>query len=411
MKNKKGFTLIELLAVIVIVAIIATIGVFAVTKIMDNARINSLKDTALAVKKTAKLYETNNDLTKTTTILNMTPDKGSEESLIDLDKDPWGKPYEAVVATITKESDELITFDIYLQTNKMTYSLTETVVDNQTTVTESLSEPIPNEILAIMNPIADILIVGGGGGGCEGGGGGGGFVTATENLSTARSINVVVGAGGAGSYYNTTLGEWLSPTAGNNSSFSSLIAYGGGAGGCHESAGGDGASGGGGGASGILRTGGMAIYGEQGYPGGSNAWSGDNYLLEGGGGGAGGSGGIGSGIQPGNGGPGRLSNITGTNTYYAGGGGGGGWYWHFGNGTGGIGGGGDAGAPAGIGSPNTGGGGGGAGHESADGADGGSGIVIIRYLKDAVNATGGIISYDGDYKIHTFNSSGTFVVQ
>ena len=38
MHSKKGFTLIELLAVIVIVAIIATIGIYSVTAIMNNAR-------------------------------------------------------------------------------------------------------------------------------------------------------------------------------------------------------------------------------------------------------------------------------------------------------------------------------------------------------------------------------------
>jgi hypothetical protein len=79
-------------------------------------------------------------------------------------------------------------------------------------------------------------------------------------------------------------------------------------------------------------------------------------------------------------GDGRAYDISGTLAYYAGGGGGGG-STTTAFGSGGLGGGGDGGnngtAPT-QGGPNTGGGGGG-GNNSRVGADGGSGIVIIRY--------------------------------
>ena len=49
----KGFTLIELLAVIVILAIIALIAIFAITRLMNNARFNTLTNTALAARNAA----------------------------------------------------------------------------------------------------------------------------------------------------------------------------------------------------------------------------------------------------------------------------------------------------------------------------------------------------------------------
>ena len=74
-------------------------------------------------------------------------------------------------------------------------------------------------------------------------------------------------------------------------------------------------------------------------------------------------------------------------------------------------GGGGAGSPAGTtgvnGTANTGGGGGGS---VSGGGNGGSGIVIIRYLTGSVTATGGTVSTDGNYTIHTFTSSGLFEV-
>lgn len=83
----------------------------------------------------------------------------------------------------------------------------------------------------------------------------------------------------------------------------------------------------------------------------------------------------------GNGGDGIMSNISGSNVYYAGGGGGGS---ISGFGTGGLGGGGNggrtgSGADCANGAPNSGGGGGSDNGKSANGY-GGSGITIVRYL-------------------------------
>jgi hypothetical protein len=40
--------------------------------------------------------------------------------------------------------------------------------------------------------------------------------------------------------------------------------------------------------------------------------------------------------------------------------------------------------------------------------NGGSGVVIVRYLGNQ-RATGGIVSTSGGYTYHTFNSSGAFI--
>lgn len=60
-------------------------------------------------------------------------------------------------------------------------------------------------------------------------------------------------------------------------------------------------------------------------------------------------------------------------------------------------------------------GGGGGGCATADGSgdnggNGGSGIVMIRYPGASAQATGGTITYLGGYVIHTFTSSGSFVI-
>ena len=82
-------------------------------------------------------------------------------------------------------------------------------------------------------------------------------------------------------------------------------------------------------------------------------------------------------------------------------------------GEGGGDGGGDGGGPSAgtVGNPggtNTGGGGGGGNWNNANGAAGGSGIVIIRY-QGTQRATGGTITSNSGYTIHTFTSSGSFV--
>jgi hypothetical protein len=63
-----------------------------------------------------------------------------------------------------------------------------------------------------------------------------------------------------------------------------------------------------------------------------------------------------------------------------------------------------------AGTTNTGGGGGGFHDQSGTpqvGANGGSGIVIVRYA-GAQRGTGGSVTSSGGFTYHTFTSSGTF---
>ena len=247
---------------------------------------------------------------------------------------------------------------------------------------------------------ADILVVAGGGGGATslaasyngGGGGAGGLLTlSSQSLSSGTGYTCTIGGPGAAG------------SAGGNSVFNTSTAHGGGGGGTNG-AGGTGGSGGGGGGAGTA-TGGTsnASGGELGNAGGVGS-GGAPYYYAGGGGGAGTAGiaGTAGTTNIGQGGAGYTSallnamaaatstgQLVSGNYYYAGGGGAGG------NNTqalGGAGGGGAGGYPStyynGVaGTPYTGGGGGGgqaspsSGGYSGVGGLGGSGIIIVRYLK------------------------------
>ena len=232
-----------------------------------------------------------------------------------------------------------------------------------------------------------------------GGGGGGGVVEAYTTINTGRN-RVIVGP--------VTVGAYNVPTGTSSlSSFSDIVAYGGGWGGGSYTIGNNssGASGGG-------RTTapfGVALLISGGYQG-FNASS-DGVTT--GGGGAGGP-------AVGNiGGPGKASDITGVIAYYGGGGagttqdvilpslGGGGGSSGYRN-TLGLPGGNIAGM---SGSANTG-GGGSAGVGDARSwpiANGGSGIVIMRY-QGAPQALGGQITTVGGDTVHTFTASGDFIL-
>jgi len=247
----------------------------------------------------------------------------------------------------------------------------------------------------------DYLVVAGGGGssafssggGCAGGGagglrstvvatGGGGSLESALSV-TAQAYTITVGAGG-------TYASGSNGNAGSNSTFSTITSTGGGYG-AYSGNGGNGGSGGGGyGYPASTYTGGTRVTG-QGYAGGAGSTDGATWTASAGGGGAGavgatttsggegGAGGIGVSIP-------IFANVTGTGiaTYYAGGGGGGTTKPNTRSGDGGLGGGGNGGRQGVAGSnaiTNTGGGGGGAGGAGATVAgNGGSGIVIIRYL-------------------------------
>jgi hypothetical protein len=239
---------------------------------------------------------------------------------------------------------------------------------------------------------ADVLVVagGGGGGGRRGSGGGAGGLLgfASQSLS-ATGYTVTVGAGGIGG-----TGVGADATTGGDSQFGALTLVKGGGRGADAtgpSVGGNGGSGGGG----IDGDAGGTATSGQGNNGGGSTGGAPNY-GGGGGGGATVAGGGATTTTSGAGGNGSSAyssyglatgtgqNISGT-VWYAGGGSGGlyqgGTLGAAGNGGGGLGTLNDTTAGAGL--PNTGGGGGGGGYQSvgANGGAGGSGIVIVRYLK------------------------------
>jgi len=237
----------------------------------------------------------------------------------------------------------------------------------------------------------DVLVVAGGGGtgsNFSAGAGAGGLLTFTSQSITSNKT-VTVGAGGAGNASGVG-------TNGADSIFGALTtAVGGGNGMYNGSSEQGGSTGGSGGGKTNSQTTGFAGTSGQGNAGGGG--SGTTNGGTGGGGGAGavgtqgtfaisGAGGVGSSTAISGGATTAAGQLSGGIYYFAGGGGGGAF---DGNqtaaGAAGLGGGG-AGA-RGIGAPvnanpgtaNTGGGAGGASAYSAPGANGGSGIVIVRY--------------------------------
>lgn len=267
--------------------------------------------------------------------------------------------------------------------------------------------PMSGTFTPKQNLSCDILVVAGGGGGGGAGGGGaaaGGGGAGSVNLYSAQSTTsgtgytVTVGAGGSG-------GTGSPASNGTNSSFASSSATGGGAGGSiNGSSGGfptsgatSGGSGGGGyGWSGTNGTGASAGSGSLVFAGGNGASSSGSYGFGGGGGGSNANGASGSSGYAGVGGNGTsaysawlTATGTGVNGYIAAGGGG--TAYNAGSavsgGTGGLGGGGNGllftssillNTSAGL--PNTG-SGGGAGGLAVNGANGGSGLIIVRYAK------------------------------
>ena len=260
----------------------------------------------------------------------------------------------------------------------------------------------------------EYLVVGGGGGGggvIGGGGGGGGVVTGSTDVASG-SYAVTVGSGGSGGTGWNTAGQ--QGARGGNSALGSIIAQGGGGGGAHgglascSAAVANGGSGGGGASLASPGCTGSGTAG-QGNAGGSAT---GNPNTGSGGGGAGGPGAtattVGSVFTAGSGGPGVSNSLAGSvQTYGAGGAGGARTAASCsgtpvictgtpGQGTGGSGFGstlqvkelaGDARA-------NTGAGGAGAGYWSDTtanaGGNGGSGVVVVRYLASSgITATGG----------------------
>lgn len=292
---------------------------------------------------------------------------------------------------------------------------------------------LPNTALNNTQIPVEFLVVGGGGAGGAyngGGGGGGGVCAGTTKMNLAPStIAITIGAGGEASVdYLTRGGSGTCSRFGQPATGVCMIADRGAAGGTAfppfattQAVGCSAATGGGTSRSPAGIAGGLgntpARDPVQGYDGGAS--------LAGGGGGAGGAGCQGT-PRAGVGGPGRASSITGTLCRYGGGGGGG--DQTPGSGAtlsnGGLGGGGNGGTVndptdtcavqySQAGAVNTGGGGGAGGLSFAlagSGANGGSGVIIMKYpsiycVTDSACASVGTTICSGSSKITTFNES------
>ena len=287
-----------------------------------------------------------------------------------------------------------------------------------------------SNLTATVPPLTvDYLVVAGGGGGGQytsGGGGGagglrtsygsitggGGSAEASLNLTTGTSYSVTIGTGGSGG------AGTAEPTNGNNSVFSTITSTGGGGGAGYKGSffvSKTGGSGGGGTYAGGAEAGAAAVTNPvQGFAGGNGT---NNSTSQGGGGGGAGAAGV-SGVanKAGDGGVGIQTNITGVQTYFAGGGGGGS-YPSGTPGAGGLGGGGNgatfsvsSGTNPTAGADNSGGGGGGTGSNSQNNpaANGGSGVVILRYPNAFTVTIGagltGSTATDGSDKVTTFTA-------
>lgn len=314
--------------------------------------------------------------------------------------------------------EETFTNDGILKTLDNSKTFTEDAIIRDVSGDKSITEDaivqsLNNEIfttdamVTVNTLVIDVLAVGGGAGGGggtsgnggSGGGGAGGYQYITGHNVSVGSYAVTVGNGGTGG------NPYSSGDSGGDSVFDTITANGGGSGG-NANGGGTGGNGGCGGGGGAYCAGGT---GSQGGNGGSSSLP----LL--GGGGGGGANGNGSNNR-GAGGDGLANSISGVSVTYAGGGGGGYGIGAGGTGLGGAGGGGNGGADQQNGSNGTdglGGGGGGGAHRnpgSTSGGNGGSGVVIIRYLtSDFGVCTGGIKTVDGSYTVHTFTSNGTMI--
>ena len=273
----------------------------------------------------------------------------------------------------------------------------------------------------VTTPTLQYLVVAGGGGGggqVGGGGGAGGMLTGSINYPAAGVVfTATIGAPGVGQGDG---GGGRHGTNGANSTLSgtglSVTSIGGGGGGGYTGTY-NGAAGGSGGGAGNKNSSGGAGTSGQGNNGGNSGnldWSG------GGGGGAGAAGNASTNTSASSvssdGGDGAQSSITGTATYYAGGGAG--CFQYSGVAEGGQGGGGNGGwgtslAPT-VGTANLGGGGGGSRDLPAGpyiGANGGSGVVILRVNTTAYSGTTSgspTVTTDGDFTVIKFTGNGSY---
>lgn len=315
--------------------------------------------------------------------------------------------------------------------------------------TQRVMSPDNSSALKSKIQIQYLLVGGGGGGGGSqtgekkgGGGGAGGMVEGTLVFDSGTQLYVRVGNGGSGGSGNDP------GNTGNKSSLSTpnvdIDAWGGGLGKGYNSYtdnDGWGASGGGLDSHAAVTDRAIPGYVNQGNPGGQpytgNVVSYPQGSRSAAGGGGAGDKGQDAGVSSaGDGGIGRMSYITNTGVYYAGGGGGGARHTHP-AGNGGTGGGGAGGqapneysnsayANGNNGTVNTGGGGGGAATGAnayfpapGTGGSGGPGVIILRFPQSVTftETGGGSITYSGpspvpgtvDERYYTFTQGANYI--
>ena len=264
----------------------------------------------------------------------------------------------------------------------------------------------------------ELLMFGGGGGGgggfAGGGGGGGGCVYATYFVIPGVTYVVAVGAGGGN--FSTGADTSFYPQNFSTISDGSIVAYGGGRGGNDGGAGPDpGGCGGGGTWRNATGKFGAIAYQRQGFNGGRGTEAiGYTSSAGAGGGGTGGSGGDASSGTGGTGGAASATYFRGSAEYFGAGGGGGGNTAGAGGGypgtsiggAGGAGTGGSSGSSATAGRASGGGGGGANGYGA--GGSGSAGILFLRYL-GSQRGTGGTVTTSGNFTIHSYTGTSTFV--
>jgi hypothetical protein len=307
-----------------------------------------------------------------------------------------------------------------------TYSVTAKAVNVAGAYVDSPSSSADSIVITATYNIDYVVVAGGAGAGGDlgGGGGAGGYRSSWNNETSGgggSSETAIVATPGSNTSYTVTVGGGGGGNSsngvgsnGSNSVFGTVTSTGGG-GGAGDAA--YPASGGSGGGASSQRSPGASGTSGQGYAGGS--FSSFQGNAGGGGGGAAAAG------QPahatgngGSGGAGRASTISGSSVTLAGGGAAGGDSrvtfnapGAGGAGGGGNGGGGGSNVAGSAGSANTGGGGGAGSQFGGDGAAGGSGKVILRMLSSMYSGTTSgspTVTTVGDYKVLTYNSSGSY---
>ncbi|HOX96668.1 MAG TPA: hypothetical protein PLI45_04805 [Candidatus Woesebacteria bacterium] len=228
---------------------------------------------------------------------------------------------------------------------------------------------------AFVGNVEALVVAGGGAGGVgtnSGGGGGGGLIYDSSHAVTATGYSITVGNGGQTASAN-----------GGNSVFNTLSAIGGGGGGSPGGTGKDGGSGGGGSANGTGLAGGSGTTGQGNAGGAGSGW----YA-----GGGGGAGGVGTSAGSGTGGAGLNYSVSGTSVTYS------------------VGGTSSSLSPNGAGTANTGMGGGGS--QTSANFQGGSGIVVVRYVRNALQSfSESTIKTQGSYSLKGIASASASLNQ